>query len=145
MEVKVFKKVNDFKIDFNTLSSLIDVFPDNASTKGLRVKIKPVNTVQIEDLRSQIKSSLKYNLLDCDIYASLSAFHAGTNQHVDQESVFILNCCGKVCYNIYEEEIHSYIIEEQDAIFIPSGVVHSAVPLTPRISLSFRVENGINT
>ena len=139
-EVKVYKKVSDFKIDFNILSKLIDIFPDNTSTKNLRIRIKPVNTIQIEELRSQIKSSLDYTLFDCDIYASLSAFYAGTNQHIDTESVLILNCYGKVCYNIYGEEIQSCILEEGDAILIPSGVAHSAIPLTPRISLSFRVE-----
>lgn len=139
MEIKLYKKANNFKLDFNSLSKIIDIFPENISIKGLRVKIKPVNTSEIEELRLQIKDSLNYTLYDCDIYASLSSLYGGTNYHIDEESVFILNCYGKVCYNIYKEETHSHILEEGDAILIPGGIAHSAIPLTPRISLSFRV------
>ena len=139
MKVEVLRNINNFKIDFNDLTKITDILPDNVFIKRHRITVKPFDSFEIDNLRKEIKKQLNLNLLDCDIYASFSSIYGGTTFHIDEENVFILNSYGRVCYNIHEEQVHSNILEKNDAIIIPGGIAHSVHALTPRISLSFRV------
>lgn len=140
MDCIVFKKLHDFRMDFNSFISLVDMVPQIVSINSLRLKIDEIDTQPIDNLRKELSKKTNYKLFDCDIYASLSTYNGGTPYHIDQESVLILNVLGNVCYNIYKERVENYILQEGDGIYIPHGLPHSAIPLTPRISLSFRAE-----
>lgn len=140
MDCIIFKKLHDFRMDFNSLVALVDMASEIVFIKNLRIHIDNFNTVAINKVREELSEKTKYKLFDCDIFSSLSTYTGGTPYHVDEESVLILNIFGKVCYNMYRENIQSFLLEEGDAIYIPNGLPHSAIPLTPRISLSFRAE-----
>lgn len=56
--------------------------------------------------------------------------------HKDEEDVTILGLYGKTLYIV---EDNHYIVEKGDVIYIPSGVVHRAIGLSPRIVMSFGV------
>lgn len=137
MDCIIFKKLHDFRMDFNSLVALVDMSPEIVFIDNLRLKIDDINTQIIDKVRKELCEKTGYKLFDCDIYSSLSSYRGGTPYHIDQESVLILNVFGKICYNMYKENIQSFLLEEGDAIYIPSGLPHSGVPLTPRISFSF--------
>tara|TARA_E500000318_G_C3561504_1_gene213669 strand:+ start:2062 stop:2580 length:519 start_codon:yes stop_codon:yes gene_type:complete len=52
--------------------------------------------------------------------------------HVDKEDVFILGLHGKTMYTIFDKELSEIIIEKGDMVFIPSGIMHRSISITPR-------------
>ena len=40
---------------------------------------------------------------------------------------------GKVIYKIFDTDVTEYIIEKGDMIFIPRGIKHKVIGITPRI------------
>ena len=61
--------------------------------------------------------------------------------HNDQWIAVAWTCVGKIEWRIYKEpsdkNYDSYITEPGDIIIIPKGVLHSVVPIEPRMSISF--------
>mgnify|MGYP003115723178 FL=1 len=60
---------------------------------------------------------------------------AGT-PHWDEEDVFILGLQGEVMYKIFGIETKNYIVKKGDMIFIPKGLKHKVIALSPRIVAS---------
>ena len=56
--------------------------------------------------------------------------------HVDEEDIFILGLKGKTIYRVFSNINEDYVIEEGDMIFIPKGLKHKVIGLTPRIIAS---------
>jgi mannose-6-phosphate isomerase-like protein (cupin superfamily) len=56
--------------------------------------------------------------------------------HIDEEDVFIIGLKGTTIYRIYDKEITDHTIEEGDLIFIPRGLKHKVIGMTPRIIAS---------
>lgn len=59
------------------------------------------------------------------------------NAHIDEEDVFIIGLKGRTIYRVYDDINKDYIIEKGDMIFIPKGIKHKVIGLTPRIVASF--------
>jgi len=56
--------------------------------------------------------------------------------HTDIEDVYIIGLNGKIIYRIYDEETKDYEINKGDLIFIPKGLKHKVIGLTPRVIAS---------
>ena len=58
------------------------------------------------------------------------------NSHIDEEDVFIIGLQGVTIYRVFNTEFTDYQIEKGDMIFIPKGIKHKVIGLTPRIIAS---------
>tara|TARA_Y100001937_G_scaffold124202_1_gene188521 strand:- start:3449 stop:3967 length:519 start_codon:yes stop_codon:yes gene_type:complete len=57
--------------------------------------------------------------------------------HTEKEDVFILGLFGKTLYRVWKDDIATeVIINKGDMIYIPSGVLHKSISITPRIITS---------
>jgi len=67
-------------------------------------------------------------------------FHSNASikpAHNDKWTAVVLSCIGNIEWRIFDKENYtSYITEPGDVIVIPQGVMHSVVPLEPRLSIS---------
>lgn len=132
----------DKKYDFNFISDLLE-----------KNQLKVVNKTFVGDLKDvfQIKSvsntvdelkvffdflSKLFNY-ERDSKDEVDLFFSIVSQvgdaHVDTEDVFILGLSGLVLYRIYEEQNKDYYLEKGDMIFIPRGIKHKVIGITPRI------------
>jgi len=108
-------------------------------------KIKIVNFDRFDEIKSiqdEITSYFKCSSkkINTHFYASLNKFGI-TKTHVDPESVFLLCTFGKVIYNVYSsvDSFDTILMEKGDLLYIPSGIVHSAIPIGPRVVISIGV------
>lgn len=58
------------------------------------------------------------------------------NSHFDYEDVFIIGLEGKVIYKVFGTETENYVIEKGDMVFLPKGLAHKVIALSPRITAS---------
>jgi len=56
--------------------------------------------------------------------------------HIDIEDVFIIGLNGNMIYKVFTDKVIDYNISKGDLIFIPKGVKHKVIGLSPRISMS---------
>ena len=56
--------------------------------------------------------------------------------HRDTEDVFIIGLKGKVIYRVFDTETVDYKINKGDMMFIPKGLKHKVLAITPRIIAS---------
>ena len=64
--------------------------------------------------------------------------------HVDKEDVFILGLHGKTVYTIFNKELLEITIERGDMVYIPSGIMHRSISMTPRIIASLSLWSKSN-
>lgn len=62
--------------------------------------------------------------------------------HADFEDVYIIGLEGKTMYKIYNDDNDSYEINKGDLIFIPKGIKHKVIGITPRIIASIGYYGG---
>ena len=63
--------------------------------------------------------------------------------HVDIEDVFLIGMHGKTIYRITDTN-KDYILEHGDMLYIPKGITHKAISLSPRIVMSVGLCGGKN-
>jgi hypothetical protein len=69
---------------------------------------------------------------------SLTNIEPTTGKHSDPVNVAYLNCVGSVQWDTYDgNNIVSYILDVGDVIFIPAGIEHEVISVTPRAAISF--------
>lgn len=56
--------------------------------------------------------------------------------HADKEDVFIIGLNGSAIYKTFEKENKYYEINKGDLIFIPKGLKHKVIAMTPRTVIS---------
>ena len=77
-------------------------------------------------------------------YVSLSPSSMTSGPHMDEESVHCLQAQGLTQFYVWEDEQQfEYVLEPGDLLHIPSGVPHEAIPLTPRVLLSYGDESKL--
>ena len=68
--------------------------------------------------------------------------------HNDPWISVVWTCIGKIEWRIYkelyDEQYDSYITEPGDILIIPKGVLHSVIPLEPRMSISLAYDSEKN-
>jgi len=128
--------------DFNDLVYNLELQSTLSEIKEtFLLKIKKSGVPKINEIREELIKASKKRLSSCVVFSSLCSHKASTPFHTDKEAVLILNTYGCVCYNLYYQGYtQNIILEKGDAIYIPSMLGHSALPLTPRISLSYECE-----
>ncbi len=131
------------KFDFNTLAFFLDRKEQNNlySSDG---RIKMMNF----DVFDEGKFFCKFvkDLLDKEakkintfVFASMSK-KALSENHTDEESVFLFPVLGSVVYNVYDETTFTpFYLNVGDLLVIPKNVVHSAIPICSRIVVSVGV------
>jgi len=63
--------------------------------------------------------------------------------HKDEVDGFFIQCEGQTKWNIYYQEIpETHILDKGDLIFIPHGISHSVLSLSPRAALSISFSDG---
>jgi len=136
------------KYDFNLLSQLME---ENEIEVDAKTQIKNLKDVfqmydvtnylpEFKILNDFLSKLLKYekdvrdNLRKVDLFFSFIS-QTG-NSHVDAEDVFIFGLKGRTIYRVFDDVNENYIVEEGDMIFIPRGIKHKVIGLTPRIVAS---------
>lgn len=145
-KVNFFQKFFTLKkpFDFNTLAFFLDrkEYGNEYFTNG-KINLKNFDMFQegkeFCNIVSELNSNQKYQKIDTYIFASLSKLGLSAN-HDDVETVFLFSVLGSVIYNIYsEKDFTSFYCNVGDLLVIPKGVIHSAIPLCPRIVVSVGV------
>lgn len=75
------------------------------------------------------------------LYISLSVRSKTFGWHKDQSDVIFWQALGKTHFSIKEEQIlYEYILQPSDLIYIPAGIEHCTIPLTPRAGISLGID-----
>ena len=94
---------------------------------------------QADDLSSSFG-----DMVTLHTYISLSTTSRTSGPHQDMESVYCLQAQGQTHFKVWENDReYSYIMEAGDLLHIPSGIPHEAIPLTPRVLLSYGDESQL--
>jgi len=65
--------------------------------------------------------------------------------HTEKEDVFILGLFGKTLYRVWKDDVSTEVlINKGDMIYIPSGVLHKSISITPRIITSLGLWSKYN-
>jgi len=133
------------KYDFNLLSKLLEensLQVINKTGNGNLRDVFQVVTVNncLEEFKTFsdfLRRLLKYERNEKDAVDLFFSFVSQIgNTHVDIEDVFIIGLEGKTIYRVYSNINEDYTIEKGDMIFIPKGLKHKVIGLTPRIIAS---------
>ena len=131
--------------DFNRLFFLADRNEEQFTSVGEHsCKLRNLQATKVgQDFESAVKNIFNYNGEKIDTYVFASFSKRGiTPNHVDTMTVFLIPVYGDVVYNVYtEKEQHYFLVKKGDILTIPRDVVHSAIPLNPRIVVSVGVYN----
>ncbi len=132
-------------LDFNKLLFFLDRNENNfVQNKEHAFKLMNFQIFkQGQDFQTEVQKIYDYRgeKINTHIFASLSKKGISYCHH-DEMSVFLIPTYGGVVYNIYTEtEQHIFLLKKGDLLTIPKGVVHSAIPLNPRIVVSVGVYN----
>ena len=132
-------------LDFNRFFFLLDRNEENFFQK--REHACKLTSFQVTQEGQQFESAVK-NIFDykgekMDTYVFSSFCKKGiTPNHHDDMTVFLIPTYGDVVYSVYnEKEQHYFLLKKGDLLVIPRNVVHSAIPLNPRIVVSVGVYN----
>ena len=135
--------------DFNFISEILNKYDlqvfntrDVGYATELQRTFKIVNTSfvakEFKIIENFLDKIFKYTKDDrdlMDIYVCFVSQVSGAHQ--DMEDVFIINVKGSVIYQVSEEEEKYYKLDEGDLIYIPKNVIHKAIGVTPRITISY--------
>lgn len=80
---------------------------------------------------------------NCFTVISFTNAEPTTNKHSDPVDVFYLQGIGSVVWNIYSNDvIEEHTLSPGDVIFVPSGIDHEILSLSPRAAISFMFKSG---
>lgn len=144
---KVYNSFDTQTFDFNELTKLLSSghyqslqsskYLDNYILQGT-VVLKDVHTY--EKFHNLINKVINhFNLFNkkitVDLYLGFTP-GASSNIHKDKESVYLYNLQGEVIYTVNNEK---YVLKEKDLLYVPANVIHQAIGITSRITLSLGV------
>ena len=69
------------------------------------------------------------------VYTSFGENSSTFGRHKDSMDVLIVQSIGSICYCFDDGKI--YKLDPGDSIYVPKGVYHNPLVLTPRVTLSF--------
>ena len=107
-------------------------------------------TPNIENALQEIKDSNiipnAHLITDLQFYCSLLNKSTASGMHTDDEDVLIVPCAGTITYLLETnpaEEVKKQTLFPGDAMFMPRGLPHQAVPSEPRITMSLSWKDQI--
>lgn len=75
-------------------------------------------------------------------YISTTTSSGTSGPHQDFESVYCLQAQGFTLFKVWEQgREYAYEMGPGDLLYIPSGIPHEAIPITPRVLLSYGDES----
>ena len=99
------------------------------------------NIEGVEFILNEIKNNNPNNNYSSHVYISLSKKSKTFGKHKDESDVWYWQCIGSTQWKIFEfNENISYILEPGDIIYIPRGIFHDVIPLSPRVGISFGLD-----
>jgi mannose-6-phosphate isomerase-like protein (cupin superfamily) len=139
---KFLTKVPDWKkiiynIDLNIQNKqLIKSLPDY----GI-VLHNTFNIEEVDFILKEIENNNPNNSYSAHVYISLSKESKTFGKHKDESDVWYWQCIGSTQWKIFEfNETISYILEPGDIIYVPRGIFHDVIPLSPRVGISFGLD-----
>ena len=150
--VKNFTTIVD-TYDFNKISSLVDdnsLIVENKLTHGLIFNaIWQLTQIDKFDNFFYIQKDFFNKLFKYvpDIKDGVDIFFSFVTNigksHVDVEDVFLIGLYGKTTYRIIDNK-KDYMIERGDLLYIPKGIKHKSISITPRAIASVGFHGGKN-
>lgn len=131
--------------DFNLIAEILEERDNKVLTKtntgGLRDVYQMLNVTNIfQEFRTFFDFLLKTFKFIPDSRDAVEFFFSFASQvgvvHEDTEDVFIVGLKGKTIYRVYGADNIDYEINKGDMIFIPHGIRHKVIGITPRIIAS---------
>ena len=81
---------------------------------------------------------LKQNFyIDYCIYMSFTPKAKSHGVHRDTADVFHWQQRGQTTFTVWDDKEYTYVLNPGDCIFIPAGMYHDTLPLTPRAGISY--------
>tara|TARA_Y100000385_G_scaffold130372_1_gene135703 strand:+ start:201 stop:644 length:444 start_codon:yes stop_codon:yes gene_type:complete len=63
-------------------------------------------------------------------------------KHNDDVDVYFLQAIGQTAFGVWEDDKqYDYILDPGDLLHIPKGLSHATMPITPRVGISYGVED----
>ncbi len=137
--------------DFNLISEILEEedyrVVTNTNVGSLRDIYKMLNvTNYLQEFRIFFDFLLKTFKFNIDSRNGVELYFNFATQvgslHDDCENVFIIGLKGKTVYRIYGTNNIDYEINKGDMIYIPPGIRHKVIAMTPRIIASIGFFNG---
>jgi mannose-6-phosphate isomerase-like protein (cupin superfamily) len=135
------------KIDFNFISNLLDknTFKTEIFSNYLHQYVLESN-IRVGELQKHpyffeisklLNEKFNENNYDWDLQFFLSLTSGNKSKpHTDTYDVYIIGVYGKTLFKIENQE---YYVTPGDLLTIPKGCHHTAIGITPRITLSYGV------
>lgn len=99
------------------------------------------NIEEVEFILNEIKNNNPNYSYSAHAYVSLSKESKTFGKHKDGSDVWYWQCIGSTQWKIFEfNETISYILEPGDIIYVPRGIFHDVIPLSPRVGISFGLD-----
>lgn len=118
------------------------------------LKVKHNLGIVTHDTRDLLKTYTIKNLITksrphinptCHLYVSLTSISETFGKHDDFMDVIIWQCLGVTRWTIYDDQTFQYDLKPGEFLYIPMGMFHDTVPITPRASISFGLETRPTT
>jgi hypothetical protein len=97
-----------------------------------------INTLGIKEKAERICKHPFH--LSCSLYLSFTAQAKSHGKHMDIADVFHWQQKGETEFSVWEEDQKfTYNLLPGDCVFIPAGIYHDVLPLSPRFGISFGI------
>ena len=90
-------------------------------------------------IRNVKETMNKFSAFSADCYVSFSEHSYAYGAHTDDCDVLFWQVIGKTRWNVLE---NTYILDKNDLIYVPNGIEHQVIPLSPRVGISFGVKGN---
>lgn len=87
-----------------------------------------------ERIKNVKETMKKLSAVSADCYVSFSEHSYSYGEHSDDCDVLFWQVIGKTKWDVLQ---NTYILTENDLIFVPKEIKHQVTPLTPRVGISF--------
>jgi len=128
----------------NILDCLNDTIEQRINLKILDnlgfVLLENINTLPgVFDFLTYLSSTTKQTV-SAHCYISMLSVSNTFGRHNDNSDVFFWQVQGKSKWLVEDYNTSEYILEKNDMIFVPKGMVHEVIPLGPRAGISFGID-----
>jgi len=139
---KFLTRVPDWKKIISNIDLNIQYKISTKSLPGGGIVLHDIfNIEEVEFILNEIKNNNPNNNYSHHVYISLSKKSKTFGRHKDKFDVWYWQCIGSTQWKIFESnENISYILEPGDIIYVPRGIFHDVIPLSPRVGISFGLD-----
>ena len=134
--------------DFNLLSRLVEETDAETKVKAKNLTDVMRGVYQMKNIKNHFKEFVTFfdflkklfnyedNVSDeVDLFFSFCSLVG--MPHADPEDVFIISLHGVTTYRIFSDKDMDIVLNKGDMIYIPRGIKHKVLAMTPRVIASF--------